>query len=632
MQSDAKKQVMEWAKATVAGYEGVNLTDNSWSGVWANGLAFVAILHRYFPDQVGAFESFDGSTEEGRKHNFEVAFSIAQQKGVPCYLDVDDMILCYPQPDSKSVFLYVATLYKVLKRLGESSPTTKAPKPTPTTRAPSVATVPAMPAAAAPAPAPAPALAPAPQLPKVGSFRPKMRSSSGRMEGVEDPLMPLPRHETMPALASVGAESEVAQPDGAVSAKRAMAAKTEANVSRSEEAAAMEAAAQAEEEAQAAAKARADAEAARVAAEKARQDEAAAAAYEEEKVRKEAEKAAAARAKAERNAAAAAARHAFKMEMIAKRWRLAASKAHEVTKAERVAAEVAAEMKAAEEEARIAAEQAAAQDALRRAALEQAAAAAAITEKEKEAKERKLKEVANIAIKEKLASEEASRKHEEAAQAARAAEEAAAASRQAEARRRQVEALRAAKLDAVAAAAQQARAAALTAREAAIAQEKERSKKAGALQKRRWRRDLVDALGSKAAAFVASVGNEPLILWLLILSLAFLIPAGLLLTHPSAATVLLLSDLGVLQSRMGGDDGPAMSLMERAWQPWNSLFVAVGVTTEALTDQGPQLSYGEGILLRQLGISLSGLGLLAFVLGDKFDVIGRPIVIRIVFT
>lgn len=83
----------------------------NFSTSWNDGLAFCALLHHFYPD---AFE-FDALSARDRRHNFELAFRVADERaGVMALLDVDDMV-AMRKPDWKCVFTYIQSLYRRLK-------------------------------------------------------------------------------------------------------------------------------------------------------------------------------------------------------------------------------------------------------------------------------------------------------------------------------------------------------------------------------------------------------------------------------------------------------------------------------------------------------------------------------------
>ena len=72
-----QKKLQEQVKAQLGNaYAGVSISNFSKS--WNDGLAFCALMHRHFPNDIGPFDELDGSTPAGRQKNFELAFGVAE--------------------------------------------------------------------------------------------------------------------------------------------------------------------------------------------------------------------------------------------------------------------------------------------------------------------------------------------------------------------------------------------------------------------------------------------------------------------------------------------------------------------------------------------------------------------------
>ena len=63
--------LLGWCQRETATYDGVSV--ENWSRSWNDGLAFCALLHRHFPDDI-RFGSLNSSTPQSRARNFELAF------------------------------------------------------------------------------------------------------------------------------------------------------------------------------------------------------------------------------------------------------------------------------------------------------------------------------------------------------------------------------------------------------------------------------------------------------------------------------------------------------------------------------------------------------------------------------
>ncbi|CAG9561571.1 unnamed protein product [Danaus chrysippus] len=88
-----------------------NVKLENFSSSWSDGLAFCALLHHFLPD---AFD-YSSLSPDSRRHNFTLAFKIADEKaGIYPLLDVDDMV-AMRKPDWKCVFTYVQSIYRRFK-------------------------------------------------------------------------------------------------------------------------------------------------------------------------------------------------------------------------------------------------------------------------------------------------------------------------------------------------------------------------------------------------------------------------------------------------------------------------------------------------------------------------------------
>ncbi|CAH1717621.1 unnamed protein product [Chironomus riparius] len=107
--STVKEQLLTWAQMKTKEYENVNI--QNFSASWSDGLAFAALIHHFLPD---AFD-YSKLTPKERRHNFTLAFRVADEKaGIAPLLDVDDMVM-YKKPDWKCVFCYVQSIYRRFK-------------------------------------------------------------------------------------------------------------------------------------------------------------------------------------------------------------------------------------------------------------------------------------------------------------------------------------------------------------------------------------------------------------------------------------------------------------------------------------------------------------------------------------
>ncbi|XP_062332642.1 smoothelin-like 1 [Osmerus eperlanus] len=107
-----KQKILQWCRNKTRNYEGVSI--ENFSSSWCDGLAFCALVHRFFPD------AFDFSTlkAEEREKNFTLAFKTAESMADCCpLLEVADMILMGNRPDPLCVFTYVQALCHHLSKI-----------------------------------------------------------------------------------------------------------------------------------------------------------------------------------------------------------------------------------------------------------------------------------------------------------------------------------------------------------------------------------------------------------------------------------------------------------------------------------------------------------------------------------
>ncbi|CAF99296.1 unnamed protein product, partial [Tetraodon nigroviridis] len=109
---NVKQMLLDWCRAKTEPYEGVNI--QNFSSSWKDGIAFCALVHRFFPD---AFEYSTLNPYEPRE-NFQLAFSTAERlAGCPPLLDPDDLVRM-SEPDWKCVYTYIQEFYRCLVEKG----------------------------------------------------------------------------------------------------------------------------------------------------------------------------------------------------------------------------------------------------------------------------------------------------------------------------------------------------------------------------------------------------------------------------------------------------------------------------------------------------------------------------------
>ncbi|XP_075960001.1 smoothelin-like 1 [Anarhichas minor] len=107
-----KQKMLQWCRSKTRNYDGVDI--ENFSSSWCDGLAFCALIHRFFPD---AFDYSSLSPKE-REKNFTLAFQTAESLADCCpLLEVEDMIMMGKHPDPMCVFTYVQSLCHSLSKI-----------------------------------------------------------------------------------------------------------------------------------------------------------------------------------------------------------------------------------------------------------------------------------------------------------------------------------------------------------------------------------------------------------------------------------------------------------------------------------------------------------------------------------
>ncbi|KAI3351179.1 hypothetical protein L3Q82_005737 [Scortum barcoo] len=107
-----KQKMLQWCRSKTRNYEGINI--ENFSSSWSDGLAFCALIHRFFPD---AFD-YSSLNPKERKKNFTLAFETAESLADCCpLLEVGDMIMMGNNPDPMCVFTYVQSLCHSLSKI-----------------------------------------------------------------------------------------------------------------------------------------------------------------------------------------------------------------------------------------------------------------------------------------------------------------------------------------------------------------------------------------------------------------------------------------------------------------------------------------------------------------------------------
>ncbi|KAM9338424.1 smoothelin [Symphorus nematophorus] len=109
---NVKQMLLDWCRAKTEPYEGVDI--QNFSSSWKDGIAFCALVHRFFPD---AFE-YSILNPNKPRDNFQLAFSTAERlAGCPALLDPDDLVRM-KEPDWKCVYTYIQEFYRSLVEKG----------------------------------------------------------------------------------------------------------------------------------------------------------------------------------------------------------------------------------------------------------------------------------------------------------------------------------------------------------------------------------------------------------------------------------------------------------------------------------------------------------------------------------
>lgn len=109
--SSIKQILLEWCRSKTIGYQNIDI--QNFSSSWSDGMAFCALVHSFFPTEF----DYNALSPAERKHNFELAFSSAEQKaGCDRLIEVEDMMVMGRKPDPMCVFTYVQSLYNHLRK------------------------------------------------------------------------------------------------------------------------------------------------------------------------------------------------------------------------------------------------------------------------------------------------------------------------------------------------------------------------------------------------------------------------------------------------------------------------------------------------------------------------------------
>merc|ERR1712020_759304 len=106
-----------WCQCRTREYDNVNITDFTQS--WADGRAFCALIHNFFPNAFD-YRALKIDSPRDRLKNYEVAFVTGEKfAGVPDFLTAEDMSAMVEEKriDPKMIFSYVQEVYRMCNEL-----------------------------------------------------------------------------------------------------------------------------------------------------------------------------------------------------------------------------------------------------------------------------------------------------------------------------------------------------------------------------------------------------------------------------------------------------------------------------------------------------------------------------------
>jgi len=113
MMSPQMEAILIWCQCRVRDY---NVKIENFTSSWANGMAFCALIHYFFP------QAFDFSKIEAtnRRQNYDIAFKTGERyAGIPDFLTADDMeaMVSDQRLDPKMIFSYVQEVYRMCNEM-----------------------------------------------------------------------------------------------------------------------------------------------------------------------------------------------------------------------------------------------------------------------------------------------------------------------------------------------------------------------------------------------------------------------------------------------------------------------------------------------------------------------------------
>jgi len=108
----ADASLLRWCNRYTKGHDNITPASDL-NRCWGDGLRFCALLYTWFPQKI-PIKNLSNKTEADKIKNLEIAFTTAEEAGIDRLLDPEDIILCQ---DTKSIILYLSTVYEVVKTL-----------------------------------------------------------------------------------------------------------------------------------------------------------------------------------------------------------------------------------------------------------------------------------------------------------------------------------------------------------------------------------------------------------------------------------------------------------------------------------------------------------------------------------
>merc|ERR1711915_240791 len=115
--SPQMEAILIWCQCRTREYDNVQIRD--FTASWANGLAFAALIHNFFPNAFD-YKALRGDTPADRMKNYEIAFATGEKfAGVPDFLTAEDMsgMVQENRIDPKMIFSYVQEVYRMCNEL-----------------------------------------------------------------------------------------------------------------------------------------------------------------------------------------------------------------------------------------------------------------------------------------------------------------------------------------------------------------------------------------------------------------------------------------------------------------------------------------------------------------------------------